>query len=70
MKLKEKTRKLNALKSRIAELTKLTVAKKGEEVPQKEPLPKKSEIKNDKNRTGPDNDRQVKRWNVPESFHV
>jgi hypothetical protein len=29
LKLKEKQRKLNTLKNRIAELTKLTVAKKG-----------------------------------------
>ena len=53
MKLKEKSRKLNALKSRIAELTKLTVAKKGEENLPKEPLPKKTEVKNDKNKMGP-----------------
>ena len=37
----------------------------------KEPLPKKSEVRNDKNKIGPPSDeRAVKKWNVPEAFHV
>ena len=60
------------MKSRIAELTKLTVAKKGAEIKEapKEPLPKISEVRNDKNKIGPNADREVKKWNMPETFHV
>jgi hypothetical protein len=47
-------RKLNTLKSRIAELGKLTVMKESKEVkeqPKLEPLPKREEFsKNDKNK--------------------
>lgn len=43
-------RKLNTLKSRISELTKLTIAKEKQKEPKIEPLIKREETKNDKNK--------------------
>lgn len=69
LKLKEKMRKLNTLKSRISELTKLTIAKEKPKEPKVDPLPKREEIKNDKNKVTTD-EREVKKWNVPTSYNL
>lgn len=61
-------RKLNTLKSRIAELTKLTVAKEKPKEPKTEPLVKKEEVKNDKNKVV--TEREVKKWNVPSAYNI
>ena len=68
LKLKEKTRKLNTLKSRLAELTKLTVVKEKKEQ-KKDPLLQYEENKNDKNKSF-SQEREVKKWNMPQTFSL